>query len=103
MDLQEQITISPTGKKSPSPGNHIDRPKQLSLFEAVRMWTNDEGIPFDIVDAGNRLTQANPRNCSFGSLQVKAISFRRKTMTKGQNETVLRRLCVPRTSFVLIG
>jgi hypothetical protein len=58
MDLQKQVTISPTEKRSSSPGNHIDRPKQLSLFEAVRMWTNDEGIPFDIVDAGNRLTQA---------------------------------------------
>ena len=58
MDLQKQVTISPTAKRSSSPGNHIDIPKQLSLFEAVRMWTNDEGIPFDIVDAGNRLTKA---------------------------------------------
>ena len=57
MDLQKPVTISPAGKGSSSPGNHIDRPKQLSLFEAVRMWTNDEGIPFDIVDAGNRLTE----------------------------------------------
>ena len=55
MDLQNQVTISPTEKRSSSPDNHIDIPKQLSLFEAVRMWTNDEGIPFDIVDANNRL------------------------------------------------
>jgi len=58
MDLQKQVTISPTEKGNSSPDNHIDRPKQMSLFEAVRMWTNDEEIPFDIVDAGNRLTKA---------------------------------------------
>ena len=58
MDLQKQVTISPTGKMISSSGNDIDRPKQLSLFEAIRMWTDDEGIPFDIVDAGNRLTKA---------------------------------------------
>jgi hypothetical protein len=65
MDLQEQVTISPTGKRTSSPDNHIDRSKKLSLFEAVRMWTNDEGIPFDIVDAGNRLTKALNRSVAF--------------------------------------
>jgi len=44
MDLQKQVTISPTEKRNSSSGNRIDRPKQLSLFEAVRMWTDDEGI-----------------------------------------------------------
>jgi hypothetical protein len=57
MDLQKQVTITPSGKTSSSPGNHIHISKQLSLFEAVRLWSNDEGIPFDIVDAGNRLTK----------------------------------------------
>ena len=57
MDLQKQVTISPTEKRSSSPGNHIDRAKQLSLFEAVRRWTDDEGVPFDILDEGNRLTE----------------------------------------------
>jgi len=29
----------------------------LSLFEAVRRWTDDEGVPFDILDEGNQLTE----------------------------------------------
>jgi len=58
MDLQKQVTISPTGNGNSSSGNHIDRPKQLPLFEAVRMLTDDERTPFEIVDAGNRLTKA---------------------------------------------
>ena len=57
MDLQKQVTISPTEKRSSSPDNHIDRPKQLSLFEAVRRWTDDEGVPFDILAEGSRLTE----------------------------------------------
>ena len=65
MDLQKQVTISPTGKRTSSPGNHIDRPKKFPLFEAVRTWTNDEGVPFDIVDAGNRLTKALNRSVAF--------------------------------------
>ncbi len=58
MDLQKQVTISPTTKRSSSSGKKIDRLKQLSLFEAVRRWTDDEGNPFDILDEGNRLTEA---------------------------------------------
>ena len=58
MDLQKQVTTSPIGKRISSPGNHSDKRNKLSLFEAVRMWTDDEGIPFDVVDAGNRLTKA---------------------------------------------
>jgi hypothetical protein len=65
MDLQKQVTISPTGKRTSSPGNHSDKRNKLSLFEAVRMSTNDEGIPFDIVDAGNRLTKALNRSVAF--------------------------------------
>jgi hypothetical protein len=57
MDLQKQVTISPTTKRSSSSFKQIDRPKQLSLFEAVRIWTDDEGVPFDILDEGNRLTE----------------------------------------------
>ena len=76
MDLQNQVTISPTGKRSSSPGNHIDRPKQLSLFEAVRMWTNDEGIPFDIVDAGNRLTKAQIQEIAHSeAYKAKLLAF----------------------------
>jgi len=57
MDLQKQVTISPTTKRSSSSGKQIDRPKKLSLFEAVRRWTDDEGVPFDILDEGNQLTE----------------------------------------------
>jgi hypothetical protein len=76
MDLQKQVTISPTGKRSSSPGNHIDIPKQLSLFEAVRMWTNDEGIPFDIADAGNRLTKAQIQEIAHSeAYKAKLLAF----------------------------
>jgi hypothetical protein len=76
MDLQKEVTISPTGKRSSSPGNHIDRLKQLSLFEAVRMWTNDEGIPFDIVDAGNRLTKAQIQEIAHSeAYKAKLLAF----------------------------
>ena len=76
MDLQKQVTISPTAKRSSSPGNHIDIPKQLSLFEAVRMWTNDEGIPFDIVDAGNRLTKAQIQEIAHSeAYKAKLLAF----------------------------
>jgi hypothetical protein len=33
----------------------------LTLFEAVRRWTNSERIPFDILDEGNRLTEEQIR------------------------------------------
>jgi len=76
MDLQKQVTISPIGKRNSSPGNHIDRPKQLSLFEAVRMWTNDEGIPFDIVDAGNRLTKVQIQEIAHSeAYKAKLLAF----------------------------
>jgi hypothetical protein len=76
MDLQKQVTISPTGKRSSSPCNHIDISRQLSLFEAVRMWTNDEEIPFDIVDAGNRLTKAQIQEIAHSeAYKAKLLAF----------------------------
>ena len=57
MDLQKQVTISPTTKRSSSFGKQIDRPKKLSLFEAVRRLTDDEGVPFDILAEGSGLTE----------------------------------------------
>jgi hypothetical protein len=57
MDLQKQVTISPLAKRGSSSGAQIDRPMQLSLFEAVRRWTDDEGAPFDIEYDDNRLTK----------------------------------------------
>ena len=57
MDLQKQVTIYPTTKRCSSSSKQIDSPKQLSLFEAVRRWTDDEGVPFDILDEGTRLTE----------------------------------------------
>jgi hypothetical protein len=55
MNLQKQVTILPVAAEGSNP-RRIDEPKQLSLFEAVRNWLDDEGVPFDIVDEGNRLT-----------------------------------------------
>jgi hypothetical protein len=84
MDLQKQVTISPTEKRSSSPGNHIDKPKQLSLFEAVRMWTNDEEILFDIVDAGNRLTKAQIQEI------VHSEAYKTKLLAFDERRRVLR-------------
>ena len=76
MDLQKQVSISPTTKRSSSSGKQIDRPKKLSLFEAVRMWTNDEGIPFDIVDANNRLTKAQVQEIAHSeAYKAKLLAF----------------------------
>ncbi|HZL40946.1 MAG TPA: hypothetical protein VFC45_11800 [Pseudolabrys sp.] len=56
MNLQKQVIIFPVTTRSPTP-NQIGGSKQLSLFEAVRIWIDDEGVPFDIVDEGKRLTE----------------------------------------------
>jgi hypothetical protein len=56
MNLQQQVTISPPAQGESFSGTQTDRPQELSLFEAVRKWTNDEGNPFDIKVDGNRLT-----------------------------------------------
>jgi len=40
------------------------------------MWTNDEGIPFDIVDAGNRLTQAQIQDIAHSeAYKAKLLAF----------------------------
>jgi len=39
--------------------SQIDEPTQLPLFEAIRIWMDGEGVQFDIVDDGTRLTEAN--------------------------------------------
>ena len=57
MDLQKQVTISPRARDGSSSGARIDWPMQLSLFEGVRRWMDDERVPFDIEDDGNRLTK----------------------------------------------
>jgi hypothetical protein len=63
MNLQKQVTIFPVATRS-STTNQIDGPKKLSLFEAVRIWLDDEGVPFDIVDDGNRLTEEEIKEIS---------------------------------------
>src|SRR5664280_2235594 len=57
MDLQKQVTIAPWFRDGSSSGARIDWPMQLSLFEGVRRWMDDETVPFDIEDDGNRLTK----------------------------------------------
>ena len=57
MDLRQQVTIFPPAAGQSSVGIRMDGSEQMSLFEAVRRWTDDEGVPFDIAVAGNRLTR----------------------------------------------
>jgi hypothetical protein len=57
LDLRKQVTISPPAEGQSASGLHIDRPQEMSLFKAIRRWTNDEGVPFDIEVDGNRLTR----------------------------------------------
>jgi hypothetical protein len=57
MDLQKQVMISPRASDASPPGRQIDRPQQVSLFEAVRRWTDAEGLAFDIVVDGHRLSK----------------------------------------------
>ncbi|WP_426531791.1 hypothetical protein [Bradyrhizobium sp. McL0615] len=58
MDLEKQTTILRPAEPSAS-SNSIDEPKQVSLFDAVRKWTDAEGAnAFDIELDGKRLTPA---------------------------------------------
>jgi hypothetical protein len=58
MDLDKQTTILRPAEPSASP-NSIDEPKQVSLFDAVRKWTDAEGADaFNIELDGERLTPA---------------------------------------------
>jgi hypothetical protein len=54
MDLEKQATILPSAKTTSS-SNSIDKPAQVSLFDAVRKWTDAEGVD-DIELDGNCLT-----------------------------------------------
>ena len=54
MDLEKQVTILPFTKTASSAN---DQPKQVSLFDAVRMWTDEEGLDaFEIELDSKRLT-----------------------------------------------
>jgi len=56
MDLEKQAKILPSAKTTSS-SNSIDKPAQVSLFDAVRKWTDAEGVDaFDIELDGNCLT-----------------------------------------------
>ena len=56
MDLEKQAKICPSAKTTSS-SNSIDKPAQVSLFDAVRKWTDAEGVDaFDIELDGNCLT-----------------------------------------------
>jgi hypothetical protein len=58
MDLEKQTTILRSAEPSAS-SNSNDEPKQVSLFDAVRKWTDAEGADaFDIELDGKRLTAA---------------------------------------------
>ena len=50
MDLEKQATIIP-------PSNSVDQPTEVSLFDAVRKWTDAEGVDAYYVELdGERLT-----------------------------------------------
>ena len=56
MDLEKQTTIFPSSEAISS-SNSVDKPTQVALFEAVRQWTDAEGIgAFEIELDGKRLT-----------------------------------------------
>jgi hypothetical protein len=56
MDLEKQAKIRPSPKTTSS-FNSIDKPTQVSLFDAVLKWTDAEGVDaFDIELDGNSLT-----------------------------------------------
>jgi hypothetical protein len=56
MDLETQTKILPSAKTTSS-SNLMDQPTQVSLFDAVRKWTDAEGADaFNIELDGNRLT-----------------------------------------------
>ena len=51
MDLEKQTRIIPAST------NSVDQPTDVSLFDAVRKWTDAEGVDaFDIELDGKRLT-----------------------------------------------
>lgn len=56
MDLDQLTKIFPSSKATSSPGS-VDKPTQVSLFDAVRKWTDAEGVDaFEIELDGKRLT-----------------------------------------------
>jgi hypothetical protein len=56
MDLDKPTNLLPTAKPA-SAGDPVREPAQVSLFEAVRQWIDDEGMGgFDIELDGARLT-----------------------------------------------
>src|SRR5580700_3916373 len=56
MDLERKVKILPTPRPTSS-ADAIQEPTQVSIFEAVRRWTDDEGMgTFDIELDGRNLT-----------------------------------------------
>lgn len=56
MNLQKNVTISSVVAGGSTP-RQIDELRQLSLFEAVRTWMDNEAVRFDIIDQGEPLTE----------------------------------------------
>lgn len=53
MDLEKQVTLTSVAK----PGQPVAT-TQVSLFEAVRRWTDDDGVSWTIDDGRDRLSEA---------------------------------------------
>ena len=57
MDLEQPTKIFPSSKATSS--GSVDEPVQVSLFDAVRKWTDAEGVDtFEIELDGKRLSPA---------------------------------------------
>ncbi len=56
MNLKQKVTISAPSKKERFTATEINRSEELSLFEAVRRWMDDEDNSFDIEVDGKQLT-----------------------------------------------
>jgi hypothetical protein len=71
MDLEKQTRIIPASK------NSVAQPTEVSLFDAVRKWTDAEGVNAYYIELdGKRLPpRTDPENCAFGSLQGPIVSI----------------------------
>ena len=54
MDMEKEVSLVGRANEASAAGDKSAN--QMSLFDAVRRWTDDEGVSFDIKDGDRRLT-----------------------------------------------
>jgi hypothetical protein len=75
MDLEKQANIVPT-TRAISSDHALQEPVQTSIFEAVRRWTDDEGMgTFDIEVDGRRLTPDEIQEIAHSSIGVRRTTL----------------------------